>query len=136
MKEPGRDKERLQHIVEAADVVLEHSKGMTFEMFTNDKLRYGAIVYYTMIIGEAGYMLSREFVEKYNEVPWGDIAGMRHHIVHGYYKVDNRVLWNIIKKRHRPLARKSPILSGHYRLGAVGNTTGNQILTRNGITHI
>lgn len=64
MREPGRDKERLQHIVEAADVVLEHSKGMTFEMFTTDKLRYGAIVYYTMIIGEAGYMLSHEFVEK------------------------------------------------------------------------
>lgn len=103
MREPGRDKERLQHIVEAADVVLEYSKGMTFEMFTSDKLRYGAIVYYTMIIGEAGYMLSHEFVEKYNEVPWGDIAGMRHHIVHGYYKVDNRVLWNIIKNDIAPL---------------------------------
>ena len=55
MREPGRDKERLQHIVEAADAVLEYSKGMSFEMFTTDKLRYGAIVYYTMLIGEAGY---------------------------------------------------------------------------------
>ena len=127
MKEPGRDKERLQHIVEAADVVLEYSKGMTFEMFTTDKLRYGAIVYYTMIIGEAGYMLSRDFVEKYNEVPWGDIAGMRHHIVHGYYKVDNRVLWNIIKNDIAPLAGKSPILTGHYRLDSVDITTDNKI---------
>ena len=103
MREPGRDKERLQHIIEAADFVLEQSKGMTFEMFTTDKLRYGAIVYYTMIIGEAGYMMSHEFVEKYDKVPWGDIAGMRHHIVHGYYKVDNRVLWNVIKHDIAPL---------------------------------
>lgn len=91
------------HIVEASDFVVEYSKGMTYEEFLSDKMRYGALVYYTMIIGEAGYMLSREFVEKYNEVPWGDVAGMSHHIVHGYYKVDNRVLWNIIKKEVAPL---------------------------------
>lgn len=103
MREPSRDKERLQHIIEAADLVIEHSKGLTYEVFLNDKLRYGALVYYTMIIGEAGYMLSHEFVERYNEVPWADIAGMRHHIVHGYYKVDNRVLWNIIKNDIAPL---------------------------------
>ena len=72
-------------------------------MFVSDKLRYGAIVYYTMIIGEASYMLSREFMEKYNEVPWNDIVGMSHHIVHGYYKVDNRVLWNIVKNDIMPL---------------------------------
>jgi len=103
MREPSRDRERLMHIVEASDFVVEYSKGMTYEEFLSDKMRYGALVYYTMIIGEAGYMLSREFVEKYNEVPWGDVAGMRHHIVHGYYKVDNRVLWNIIKKEVAPL---------------------------------
>lgn len=103
MREPSRDRERLIHIVEASDFVVEYSKGMTYEEFLSDKMRYGALVYYTMIIGEAGYMLSREFVEKYNEVPWGDVAGMRHHIVHGYYKVDNRVLWNIIKKEVAPL---------------------------------
>lgn len=49
-----------------------------------------------MVIGEAGYKLSHEFKEKYNDIPWADIAGMRHHIVHGYYKVDSRVVWNII----------------------------------------
>lgn len=40
MREPNRDKERLQHIVEAANLVIEHSKGLSFEMFVSDKLRY------------------------------------------------------------------------------------------------
>ena len=31
MREPSRDKERLQHIVEAADVVIEHSEGLTYD---------------------------------------------------------------------------------------------------------
>ena len=96
MREPVRDRERLQHIIEAADTIMEHTKGVTFEAFLSDKLLYGALIYYTMVIGEAGYKLSHEFKEKYNDIPWADIAGMRHHIVHGYYKVDNRVVWNII----------------------------------------
>ena len=107
MREPSRDKERLKHIVDAADFIIEHSASVTYEMFTSDKMLYGALVYYTMIIGEAGYMLSHEFVSEYNDVPWDDIAGMRHHIVHGYYKIDNRVLWNIIKLDIMPLRDKA-----------------------------
>ena len=96
MREPIRDRERLQHIIEAADLVIEHTKDVTYEKFLSDKLLYGALVYYTMVIGEASYKLSSEFTSQYNDTPWSDIAGMRHHIVHGYYKVDNRVVWNII----------------------------------------
>ena len=86
----------MQHIIEAADFVIEHTKDVDFERFLSDKLLYGALIYYTMVIGEAGYKLSHEFTAKYCETPWSDIAGMRHHIVHGYYRVDNRVVWNII----------------------------------------
>ena len=96
MRETVRDRERLQHIIEAADFVIEHTKDVDFERFLSDKLLYGALIYYTMVIGEAGYKLSHEFTAKYCETPWSDIAGMRHHIVHGYYRVDNRVVWNII----------------------------------------
>lgn len=96
MREPIRDRERLLHIIEAADLVIEHTKDVTYEKFLSDKLLYGALVYYTMVIGEASYKLSPEFTTQYNDTPWSDIAGMRHHIVLGYYKVDNRVVWNII----------------------------------------
>ena len=96
MRETVRDRERLQHIIEAADFVIEHTKDVDFERFLSDKLLYGALIYYTMVIGEAGYKLSHEFTSKHCETPWSDIAGMRHHIVHGYYRVDNRVVWNII----------------------------------------
>lgn len=98
MREPIRDRERLLHIIDAADFVMAHSKNLTYDSFISDKLLYGSLIYYTMVIGEAGYKLSREFIEKFNDTPWADIAGMRHHIVHGYYKVDNHVVWNVITK--------------------------------------
>lgn len=97
MREPIRDKERLNHILEAIDTILERTKSMTYDALISDKIQFGGIVYYTMIIGEASYKLSRAFVAAYPEVPWQDIADMRHHLVHGYYQVDATILWSVIQ---------------------------------------
>ena len=70
MREPPRDKGRLLHIQEAIKTILERAQGQTFESLTKDKIVYGGIVYYTMIIGEAAYKLSRDFVATYNQVDW------------------------------------------------------------------
>lgn len=59
MREPIRDRERLPHIIEAADLVIEHTKDVTYEKFLSDKLLYGALVYYTMVIGEASFLTRR-----------------------------------------------------------------------------
>lgn len=56
MRETLKDKNRLEHIISAIDIILNRSKRMTFEELTSDKLLYGGIVYHTMIIGEAAYM--------------------------------------------------------------------------------
>ena len=103
MREKPRDKERLQHIVDAANFITEHTDGISKEDFISDKLLYGAVIYYTMIIGEAAYKLSSDFTKTYNEVAWSDIASMRHHLVHGCYQIDSEVVWNIIKNDIVPL---------------------------------
>ena len=103
MREPPRDKERLIHIIESIDTILQRVETMTLDTLTADKIILGGITYYTMIIGEASYKLSRAFVAEHPEVPWQDIADMRHHIVHGYYQVDARILWDIIQNDLRPL---------------------------------
>ena len=63
MREKPRDKERLLHIVKAADFIIDNTTGVSQERFLNDKLLYGAMIYYTMVIGEAAYKLSREFTK-------------------------------------------------------------------------
>lgn len=103
MIEPIRDKERLNHILEAIDTILERTEGMTYDALISDKIQFGGIVYYTMIIGEASYKLSRAFVAAHPEVPWQDIADMRHHLVHGCYQVDATVLWPVIQYELQPL---------------------------------
>ncbi len=68
------------------------------EELAADKLRYFAVVKNVEIIGEAAYMLSLEFKEKHNSVPWNDIIRMRHVLVHGYATILPELLWHTALK--------------------------------------
>lgn len=103
MREPLRDKNRLEHIISAIDIILDRTTEMSFDELIADKLLYGGIVYHTMIIGEAAYKLSHEFVISHPDTPWIKIADMRHHLVHGYYQVDPHIIWLVIHNNLRPL---------------------------------
>ena len=103
MRERLKDKNRLEHIKKAIDTILDRVEGMDYDTFKSDKILYGGIVYYTMIIGEATYKLSPQFVRAYTEVAWQDIADMRHHLVHGYYQVDSSIVWAVVQHDLKPL---------------------------------
>ena len=103
MREPLKDKNRLKHIISAIDIILERASTLTLEELTADRMLFGGIVYHTMIIGEAAYKLSHEFVTNHPETPWVKIADMRHHLVHGYYQVDAQIIWLVIQNNLRPL---------------------------------
>ena len=45
-------------------------------------------------IGELANGLSEEFVKEYNGIPWKQIIGMRHRIVHGYDTINLDIVWN------------------------------------------
>ncbi len=112
MREAIRDKNRLEHIIDHIDKVLDAAEGKTFAQFNADPILFGAIAYYTMVIGEAAYMLTKEFKELHPSIPWRQIEGMRHHIVHGYAQIRKDMLWNVILEDLRPLkAQVEKILS-------------------------
>ena len=83
-------------MLDAIDTILQRASGMTIEDLYADKVLYGGLAYYTMIIGEAAYMLTKEFKDSNPVTPWRQIEGMRHHIVHGYFQVQKDMLWNVI----------------------------------------
>ena len=94
MREPERDYGRLQDILQAANNILFFTEGRSREQLSSDKLRYFAVVKNVEIIGEAAYMLSLEFKEKHNHIPWNDIIRMRHVLVHGYATILPELLWH------------------------------------------
>ena len=103
MREPLRDKSRLEHMLDHIGKVLDAAEGKTLPDFTEDHILFGAIAYYTMIIGEAAYMLTKDFKEQHPLTPWRQIEGMRHHIVHGYAQIQKEMLWNVVQDDLLPL---------------------------------
>ncbi len=49
------------------------------------------------IIGEAAYMITKEYKAEHNQLPWKQIEGMRHILVHGYFSINPEVLWDVIE---------------------------------------
>ena len=97
MREPIRDRGRLEHILEQLNNIEEFVSGKTLYDFQNDKILQYAIVKCIEIIGEAAYMLSVEFKDKHPQVQWEQIVRMRHVLVHGYYHISLPLVWSVIQ---------------------------------------
>jgi len=110
MREKIRDKGRLEHILESIDNVIEFTRDVSFENFTNNKILRFAIVKNIEIIGEASYKLSKEFKMTNDSIEWETIIGLRHILVHGYYLINEIRLWKIIQKDLLPLREQIQIL--------------------------
>jgi len=62
-----------------------------------------AIVKCIEIVGEAAGGISQESRERFDNVPWADIVGMRHRLVHAYFDIDLDRVWDTITDDLPPL---------------------------------
>ena len=97
MRERIRDKERLRHILNSIDIIIDNKDRFSFEEIENDPIIFYGFVKHIEIIGEAVYMLTKEFRASHSDVEWDAIEGMRHVLVQGYYKIKPRQLWNTVE---------------------------------------
>ena len=86
----------LDDILEAAKRIGRYSKGMTVEKLKKDTLILDAIVRNLEIIGEAAKNIPSQIKEKYPEVEWKKIAGLRDILAHEYFGIDLEVVWDIV----------------------------------------
>ena len=98
MREPRRDKERLEHILAAIGRVSRYIAGKKYDDFVDDDMMYYAVVKNIEIIGEAANMLTTEFQDTHPDTPWKKVKGMRNYIVHEYFQVDDIVVWEVATK--------------------------------------
>ena len=103
MREPIRDRERLEHILAAIDRVTRYTSGKTYDDLVADDMMYYAVVKNIEIIGEAANMLTSEYQEAHPETPWKKVKGMRNYIVHEYFQVDDIVVWDVVTNSLAPL---------------------------------
>lgn len=97
MREPVRDKGRLENILEACQLLVSKKNEDTLETIKADAIRFYGYVKLVEIIGEATYKLTREYRDSHTMVPWKMMEGMRHVLVHDYYKISPEKLWETIE---------------------------------------
>lgn len=97
---PGKlgDKARLQHILDAIGEIASFTDGVDFSAFEQGSMLKSACIYQLSIIGEASNHLSDELKQEHGSIPWGDIVGLRNIIIHKYFGVDEKVVWDIIQQ--------------------------------------
>lgn len=61
---------------------------------------------YREIIGEAVKHIPKNIKQKYRNINWGDIVGMRNIITHEYFGVDLEIIWKTIKEKLPELKNK------------------------------
>ncbi len=67
--------------------------GVDAERFLNDDLVRSAVLHKLAVIGEAAARVSMALRARFPETPWGDIVGFRNIVVHAYFAVDWRIVW-------------------------------------------
>ncbi len=96
----------LNDILDAMDKAGEFVKDFSYDDFFNDDKTIYATIHALEIIGEAAAQIPGEIREKYQEIPWKKIVGMRNILIHNYFGISLPIIWNTIHSRF-PEIKKS-----------------------------
>lgn len=86
----------LTDILESGLAIHSYVQGIEFKGFTDDRMRYSAVIREFEIIGEAVGKLPEDIKAKHPNVPWREIKDFRNMLIHEYFGVDLRIVWNAI----------------------------------------
>ena len=87
----------LMDVLLAVNRALEFTEGLDAHAFDADKRTRWAVYSQIVIIGEAAGRISREFQRDHPDIPWTDMIGMRHRLVHGYDEINWDRVWETVR---------------------------------------
>jgi len=94
-----RDSVYVGHMLDMARKAVAKTRGVTRDIYERDENLRLALTHLVQVIGEAARRASREFYDEHPEIPWQDIVGMRHKVVHDYLGVDDDIVWQVVTVR-------------------------------------
>ena len=95
-------REYLKHIRDEISYLETESAGIDKAEFLRDETRKRAFVRSIEVIGEATKNIPEDIREEYTQIQWRAIAGMRDHLIHGYFGIDYDIVWDVLKN-HIPV---------------------------------
>jgi uncharacterized protein with HEPN domain len=93
-----RDEAYLLDMLLAARKIRVFTMGVDEDRFRADEVLQHAILRLIQIVGEAARKVSPEFKQSHPEIPWREIVGMRHLLVHEYFRIVPEKVWEVVKR--------------------------------------
>ena len=88
---------RMRHMLDAAREAVAFARGRKRSDLDNDRMLVLSLVKDIEIIGEAAWQISPSTQEQQPDIPWDDIIGMRHRLVHAYFDINLDILWRTVQ---------------------------------------
>ena len=98
---PQRCTDYLRHIVEAIDTIQGYTAAMDATAFIADRKTCDAVIRNIEIIGEACNNVTKhhaDFAVEHASIPWDFAYEMRNALSHGYFNVDNAIVWQTVQQ--------------------------------------
>jgi uncharacterized protein with HEPN domain len=97
------DQVRLRHMLDAAREAIFFASGRKRTDLDSNRMLVLSLVKAIEIVGEAAYQLNDTTRGEFSAIPWSDIIGMRHRLVHAYFEINHDMLWQTVQEDLPPL---------------------------------
>ncbi|HCA46117.1 MAG TPA: hypothetical protein DEP45_01810 [Armatimonadetes bacterium] len=87
---------RLLHMRDYAEAALRLSERGNRRLLDEDEMYSFSMIHAVAMIGQTAAQVSREVQQAAPEIPWTDIIGMRHRLIHGYEFVRHDIVWDTV----------------------------------------
>jgi uncharacterized protein with HEPN domain len=87
----------LIDILESVERIQSYTEG-GIEVFAQTPIIQDAVIRNFAVIGEATKRLPTDFRQRYPDIPWQKVAGLRDVLIHDYLRIDINELWGIIEQ--------------------------------------
>ena len=96
----------IKDILEAIHRIESYTKNLKIDDFSKNQLYQDAVVRNLEIIGEAVKRLPKNLIDKYPDIEWKKIAGLRDILIHAYFGIDVDIVWDVVKNKVPKLKTK------------------------------
>jgi uncharacterized protein with HEPN domain len=87
----------IEDMVQACEKIVRFTAGLDYGAFVKDERTHDAVLRNLEIIGEAAKRVSPSVRDRMPSVPWRAICGFRDVLAHGYFALDDEIVWNAVR---------------------------------------
>jgi uncharacterized protein with HEPN domain len=89
----------LDDILTSIGKIERYTANMTREAFVADERTFDAVAHNLQVLGEAVKNIPDDIRDRYPQIEWRKIAGLRDILAHAYFAIDDEILWDIVQTK-------------------------------------